>query len=86
MKTVTIRKATQEEAEWFHIDKTAYILRCDPWFPKEVICGIINHKFSDTNNLGYKITGNMGSSMVSVTDINRTVEFLKKSGLTIIKN
>lgn len=70
-----IKKLSDSEVQWFG---RKYLIRVTNygWFPTDKLMGVVNGRYSDTNNIGAKNTGNMGSATIGVENINKAKQLL----------
>ena len=78
-------KLSDKECQWFNVPLGSTELSCINygWFPTNEIMGVISGKFSDTNNIGAFISGNMGTANIAVKDSEKAISILKEKGYII---
>lgn len=75
----------ESDCKWFNLPLGSYQMWCVNygWFPTNSLMGVIKGKFEDTNKIGAKLSGNMGSMSIAVIDVNTAIAMLKKEGFNI---
>lgn len=83
-----VKPMKSSDCGWYGVKTGSYEITCKNygWFPTEILCGVVNGKYTDTNNLGVTISGNMGSRSIAVIKIDEAIEMLKATGMKIYVN
>lgn len=73
---------------WHNVPNGSYEIRCSNygWFPTNVLMGTnAKGNFTDTNNIGANIGGNMGTAGMAVMNIKQTIKMLNEAGYNSVK-
>lgn len=83
---ISVTKMTESECQWHNVKKDSYEFRCINygWFPTEIVMGVINGKFSDTNKIGADNGNNLGTAGIAIIDKDTAIKMLKDKGYNII--
>jgi hypothetical protein len=76
---------SEKEANWFSVMPDSYEFRCTNygWFPTDVIMTVSQHKYTDSNNLGITISGNMGTASIAIKNAREAISLLQNAGYNI---
>lgn len=80
---ITVSKLPDDDCKWYGVPVGSYRLHYPKWFPTEAVMGVVNGRYSDTNKIGAKISGNMGSANIAVLDVDSAIKLLKQSGYEV---
>jgi hypothetical protein len=80
---VKASKLPDDDCKWYGVPVGSYRLNYPRWFPTEAIMGVVNGRYTDTFNIGAKISGNMGSANIAVLDLNKATKLLTDAGYTV---
>ena len=85
---ISYKKLTESECKWFNVPQGSWDLTTANygWLPTNIIMGVVDRRFVDTNNLGANISGNMGTASIAVVNIEKAISMLKSEGYNIIEN
>lgn len=83
---ISIEKLDTNACRWYGVPIGSYAFRCTNygWFPTEVLMGTIKGKFSDTNELGATISGNLGSGSLAVKNKDKAIQMLQEKGYSVL--
>lgn len=80
---VTVSKLPDDDCKWYGVPVGSYKLHYPKWFPTEAVMGVVNGKYSDTHNIGAKISGNMGTANIAVLDADKAIKLLQDAGYQV---
>ena len=71
----SIKKLDLDNKNWYGSSYLITVTNCG-WFPADKLMGVVKGRYKDTNKIGAKITGNMGSATIGVENINKAKQLL----------
>lgn len=79
---IEYEKLDDDSCSWHNLSKGSCSLRTINygWFPTDVLMGVVDGKYADTNKIGATISGNMGTAGMGVFDIVKAIELLNAAG------
>lgn len=86
--TIEVSKMSDKHCLWHSVALNSWEFRCINygWFPSDVLMGVVNRMYEDTNKIGANIGRNLGTASIAVLDKNKAIELLTKAGYNIIGN